>query len=82
MRERQESRGAKLTPSCIYVAGTIFVFQASGLHPVSEASVSIALAALVFFHQALLELAEIWPAAGSTAESLLMLQSQYCVAAV
>lgn len=45
----------------------------------SESCVAYALASLAFCHQALLELAEVWPAAAQTAESLIMLQAQYCV---
>lgn len=73
------TRCITLTGSCIYVACTILVFQASGLHPVSESCVAFALASLAFCHQALIELAEVWPAAAQTAESLVMLQGQYCV---
>lgn len=66
----------------MYAAGTIFVFQASGLHPVSPNSLNVAHAALAFFQQALMELSEIWPAATQAAESLVALQAQYGVSVV
>ncbi|GMK54784.1 hypothetical protein CspeluHIS016_0113700 [Cutaneotrichosporon spelunceum] len=64
---------------CIYHAATILVFQASGLVPTPPAAATTALASLAYAHMALLELAETWPAAAQAAESVRMLQAQYCV---
>ncbi|BEJ11392.1 hypothetical protein CspHIS471_0108140 [Cutaneotrichosporon sp. HIS471] len=66
---------------CVYHAATILVFQASGLVRTEPAGATTALESLAYAHMALLELAETWPAAAQAAESVRMLQAQYCVSA-
>ena len=56
----------------------MLVLQLSGLPDVTPDEVNFALESLVFLKQALLDFADVWPAAAQTAQSLDQLQSE-CV---
>jgi hypothetical protein len=65
--------------SFLYVAGTMLVLQGSGLHQSTAGETLLARRSLGYIQRALDELADVWPAAARTAESLRKLQAEYCL---
>lgn len=66
-------------PSALYVAATVYVLQGSGLGKVEPADAVHNFRTLAYIQRAMREMADTWPAAAQTVESLEKLQREYCI---
>lgn len=70
---------SELMLSALYVSATVYLLQASGVGKVGTIGAIEDVRRLAYIQRALREMADTWPAATQSVESLARLQQEYCL---